>query len=566
MDSAVVTILLIDDSEDDAVLVQDLLSEVKGCRYHFDWVSSYEEGLSALRSDRHDLCLLDYRLGRQDGLELLREVRAGGRNGPVIFLTGHGSYDVDLEAMKSGATEYLDKAGLTSALLERTLRYAIERHRTEQKLAQLAKYDSLTGLPNRALFQERLAQALALSGRESHQVALLFFDLDRFKVVNDTFGHFAGDLLLKEVARKLRATLRQSDLIARLGGDEFVVLLPEISSPSTPVRVSQKILNLFSRPFVLDGQEVFAATSIGISLYPHDASDPHGLIKCADRAMYNAKEQGGNACKFFSVSMDLEVKERLDLETLLHHAVEREEFDVLFQTQIDLQSRRIIGAEAQLCWQAPSGELLLADRIVPLLEESGLILPAREWSLRRVCRQINDWSAAGLSSLRISVNLSVRQLKQPGLVGLIDGILYDAGLPGSCLELEITEGNLGGEGQDTESVLQELHGLGIGLVLDQFGSVGAPLRQLRRYPIEKLKIGSPFVAGVDQSPTDQAIVRGIIALAHSLKIQVVAVGVETEAECDWLRQNGCDAAQGAYFGGNFTAEALTQMLATGTAL
>jgi len=434
--------------------------------------------------------------------------------------------------------------------------------RAEERLVELAHFDQLTGLPNRILFQDRLRQALPQASRTGKLVALLFLDLDRFKLVNDSLGHTVGDLLLKEVASRLTHCVRKSDTVARLGGDEFTVLLTNITSVHDAAKVAQKILDDFSRPFGLQGPELFVTPSIGITLYPFDGDDIDLLLKNADTAMYRAKQMGRNNYQFYSADMNTATIAQLTLESSLRYALKREEFLIHYQPQVDLETGQITSVEALLRWQHPSLGLIGPQEFIPIAEETGLIVPIGEWVLRTACAQAAAWRKAGLPPIRMVVNLSIRQFKQPQLIENIEQILREAGLGPQHLGLELTESMLMENEERTVSVLAELNKLGIQISIDDFGTGYSCLRYLKCFPIHILKIDQSFVREIETNATDAAIVTSIIMLARNLGLKVVAEGVESAAQLEFLKANGCDRMQGYYFSKPLTPEALEEKLRT----
>ncbi len=417
-----------------------------------------------------------------------------------------------------------------------------ERKKAEQKLSFLANFDSLTGLPNRSLFRDRLAQAVNRADRQEHLVALLFLDLDRFKTINDSLGHTSGDNLLLQVAHRLKSVLRKCDTVARLGGDEFTLILEDISHIDVVSGLANKILDIFSEPFVLDNQELYISTSIGITLYPFDETDIDNLIKDADTAMYHAKAMGRNNYQFYTQEINKKDNDRLTLETDLRKALDRDEFQLHFQPKINLKNGKVVGVEALLRWKNHPNVSPAA--YIPLLEETGLIIPVGEWVLRTACNQIRAWQAEKLPALHIAVNLSVRQFSQKDLIDTISRILKETGLEPHLLELEITESLLMDNKESNIAILTNIKNMGVRISMDDFGTGYSSLSYLKRFPIHTLKIDQSFVKGITANADDAAIAGAIINLAHSLRLNVVAEGVETQEQHDFLLQNGCNQAQG----------------------
>jgi len=422
-----------------------------------------------------------------------------------------------------------------------------ERKRNEEEIRRIAYYDALTKLPNRAFFLEQLRRTLAAAKRNQRRSALLFCDLDNFKDVNDSLGHDKGDLLLQGIAERLSACIRQGDTLSRLGGDEFVLLLPVVTSDRDAVMVARKIKDQLAVPFDLDGQEVYTTPSIGIAFYPDDGDTVSTLLKHADMAMYAAKTKGRNRYQFFSEDMHRRASERMKLEAGLRQALDRGEFQVVYQPQYELASGRLVGVEALLRWQHPEEGTVLPARFIPLAEETGLIHPIGEWVLRTACAQAQEWLAAGYPDLRVAVNLSGRQFTEPGLVDLVRRILGETGLGARHLELEVTEGVLMQDAAVARTTVETLHADGVGLAIDDFGAGYSSLIHLRNLPVRRLKISPELVRAIDRDRRDAAIAASIIGLGESLGLEIVAEGVETEAQAAVLRSLGCPLVQGFHF-------------------
>jgi len=419
-----------------------------------------------------------------------------------------------------------------------------ERKQAEKRLVQLANYDSLTGLPNRTLFRDRLTHAVAQANRKNRLVALLFLDLDRFKMINDSLGHHAGDKLLQAVSERLLANAREEDTVARLGGDEFTVILEDITNTEDATIVARKILEVMGKPFYLDGHEVFVTTSIGIAIFPLDGQGLDGLLKNADTAMYRAKEQGRNNYQFYTADMNAKAVEHLIMESSLRHALDRDEFVLHFQPQIDLHSREITGMEVLLRWNHPELGLLYPNQFMLLAEETGLIISIGEWVLNKACAQAALWQSQGLPPMRIAVNLSALQFREDNLVATVADALDLAGLDPQYLELEITESFLMDNVDSAIVKLKALSNLGVHLAIDDFGTGYSSLSYLKKFPLNTLKIDQSFVRDISTDPDDAAIAEAIIALAQTLNLRVMAEGVETEEQINFLRTRGCDQAQG----------------------
>ncbi|MYN24979.1 putative bifunctional diguanylate cyclase/phosphodiesterase [Duganella levis] len=444
-----------------------------------------------------------------------------------------------------------------------------QRKQFEEELMHLARHDALTGLANRTLLLDRVSQAIAQARRSGNQVAMLFLDLDRFKTINDSLGHDAGDRVVIEVGRRLKQAVRDADTVARFGGDEFVVLLPELPTEDIAAALAQKILNALFEPMLIHGHELAPACSIGISLYPRDGDNGKTLLRNADAALYQAKAMGRGNYQFYSEEMNARTLDRLTLESGLRHAVERGELQLKYQPQIDLADGAMLGAEALLRWHPAGQQLVMPDAFITIAEETGLIVPIGEWVLRTACAQQVAWRQAGLPDLRIAVNLSARQFRQPGLDAMVARVLAETGCAADRLELEITESVLMERPDSAAQTLQRLSDMGVQLAIDDFGTGYSSLSYLKRFPINALKIDRSFVRDIAAksaaSNDDGAIAAAVIALAHSMGLTVVAEGVETEQQRDFLRQLHCDQAQGFYFSEPMSAAALAHLFIQGEA-
>jgi len=435
-----------------------------------------------------------------------------------------------------------------------------EHKQTEAELHRLAYFDSLTGLPNRVLFNDRLHQALTDARRRSRLVALMLLDIDRFKVVNDTLGHEAGDCLLREIAARLQHSIREGDTVSRLGGDEFALVFADVGDIQHVAQLAQKGLSQFTSPVVIDGREVFTGASIGIALYPADTEDADSLLKFADSAMYHAKESGRNNFQFYSHEMTASVQARLRLETDLRRAVDHHEFFLHYQPQVDARSNRIIGVEALLRWRDPSGTLISPAQFIPLAEETGLIIPIGKWVLETACAQLKRWHDAGHGELSMSVNIASRQIRDPRFRETVSQAIASAGILPQALELEITESVLLEHSNETLRTLNDLKRLGITLAIDDFGTGYSSLSYLKRFPIDRLKIDQSFVRDLADDNNDLAIVRAIIALARAMRLSVIAEGVEKPEQLELLRCEDCHQYQGYFFAHPMDADGVSAKL------
>ena len=436
-----------------------------------------------------------------------------------------------------------------------------DRKVIQERIQHLAYHDNLTGLPNRLLFQDRLANSIARAERSSHKVAVLFVDLDNFKNINDSLGHDAGDELLRGVSRRLSQCIRLEDSIARQGGDEFIVLLDSIDDSRGGSVVAQKILNALRQPFRVGGIEQHVSGSVGIALYPEDGRDPQTLMKNADTAMFHAKAQGKNAYQYFTAQMNVAVKRRMTMESALRRAVMAKDFVLHYQPQVDLRTGAIVALEALVRWQPPDGATIMPGDFIPLAEETGLIGELGEWVLHEACRQARAWQDAGMGLRRMAVNLSARQFADAGFLETVTRVLERTGLDPRALELEITETQVMSQTEPLMALLNRLSGMGVQLAIDDFGTGYSSLSYLKRLPIRKLKIDQSFVRDVTVDPNDRAIVTAIINMARSLELDTIAEGVETPAQLELLQAAGCDVGQGYLFSRPATAAALQELLA-----
>jgi len=428
--------------------------------------------------------------------------------------------------------------------------------RAAENARYLAYHDTLTGLPNRYLFNDRLKQAIAHAEREKQLLAILFLDIDNFKHTNDTIGHKAGDVLLQSVAERLARCLRSADsvsrlspgesetLVARLGGDEFTMLLSDISNIQDPAKVAQRILSMVAEPFIIGSHEVFITASLGIAVYPFDGKDLDTLLVNADVAMYQAKDQGRNNYQYYSESMNKFTFERFTIGHKLRRALDHNEFMLFYQPQIDIRTGKMIGVEALIRWLQPDLVLIKPNEFIPLAEETGLIIPIGEWVLRTACAQSKAWQKAGLHSIRMTVNVSAVQFKQQNFVEMVSQVLNDTGLAQECLQLELTESTIMKDSENTIRKLQALQAMGIQVAIDDFGTGYSSLNYLKRFPLSTLKIDYSFVRDLVSSSVDQSIVNAIVSLAHNFNLKVIAEGVETKKQLTFLHEARCGGVQG----------------------
>jgi diguanylate cyclase (GGDEF)-like protein/PAS domain S-box-containing protein len=437
------------------------------------------------------------------------------------------------------------------------------RKNAEEKLAQLAQFDAVTGLPNRNLLQERVEHAIAQARRRGRGAGVLFVDLDRFKLVNDTHGHHVGDQLLAQVGRRLKDCMRRDDTVARLGGDEFAAVIADLARPDDAAIVAQKILDSFAAPFDLGGRETFITASIGVAAFPNDGADSDALLKCADVAMYRAKESSRNTFCFYTAEMNARAASMLQLNTDLRRAVERGEFRLHYQPKVNLATGEMIGMEALLRWQHAERGLVPPLEFIPSLEDSGLILAVGDWVVEEACRQLREWTRAGLQLAPVAVNLSAKQFRRRDLDQVIRRLLAEHGISPALLELEITESSLMEDPQDAIRQLQALREAGLRISVDDFGTGYSSLAYLTRLPLSTLKIDRSFVSAAISDSNSAAIVKMVIDMAQRLNFDVVAEGIETEQHVTFLRQHGCGQGQGYHFGRPMPAEAMAPRMKIG---
>ncbi len=693
MQADVIKVLLVDDDEDDFIITRRLLRDGGPGRFALEWVSTIEAARRVIAERRHDVYLLDYALGSADGLELIRESVAAGCAAPMIMLTGHGSRDVDMKALQAGAADYLDKGEITAPLLERAIRYALEKARAivalreseqryalavdgasdglwdwnldsksiylsprwkgmlgyidselgndihewfgrvhaddrarlqsamsshlsgdtpqfeiehrmmtrqqvyrwmyargvavrrpdgtayrmagsltdiharkiaEEQIIRGSLHDALTGLPNRLLLKDRLLQQIRYARRHhGYLFAILFIDLDCFKLVNDSLGHMRADQLLVAAGQRLQNNLRPGDTVSRFGGDEFVILLTDIADVDAVVAVADRIQSDFMRPFCIDGEEVLTTLSIGIVIYDRMHDSPDDVLRDADTAMYMAKQRGGAGHAIFGSEMSANASERLQIRAELRRAVDDKALAVHYQPIVDLRQGRIAGFEALLRWQHPDRGQIAPANFIQAAESTGLIVPIGNLVLREACHQVASWrkSVDAEIPLSISVNLSVRQLQRPEFLDQLLSLLSDTGIPASALKLELTEGALFGQSDAGVRALEGIREAGIQLHIDDFGTGYSSLNYLSRLPVSALKVDRSFVAALMEEDGNSKISRGVVTLAHSLGIEVIAEGIESDGQLQVLRDElGCDFGQGFLFARAVDAESATRLL------
>ncbi len=520
------------------------------------------EKAAAAREDAVDL-REDAAQGRE-GAAQVREEEAQEREGAAtsreqeIRTAEAQSASDDHILMLQHASAHLATADLEAHKLTEQVQVA------KDNLQHLVHHDVLTDLPNRTLLQDRLGQAIEMARRQDRQLAVMFMDLDQFKHINDSLGHAVGDQLLQAVAQRLVGCVRDSDTVSRQGGDEFVLLLPHIEHAEDAALTAQKLLAALVLPHRIDGHTIHIGASIGISIYPDNGPDAETLIKCADSAMYHAKENGRDNYQFFEQSMNVRAVERQFIEGGLRRALELQEFVLHYQPKINLQSGAIVGVEALIRWQHPQRGLLSPIQFVPIAEDCGLILPIGRWVLREACRQARAWQDAGLPPIAVAINTSAPEFRAEDFLDNLRATLEASRLEPRYLELELTESVLMRDAEATGSVLHALSDLGIKLAVDDFGTGYSSLSYLRQFPIDTLKIDQSFVSRMTHNPDDAAIADAVISMAKALRLHVIAEGVETAGQVAFLLARQCDEGQGYYFGRPVAAESLAGLLQAGT--
>jgi diguanylate cyclase (GGDEF)-like protein len=508
----------------------------------------------ALEQRHWQLIITDHTMPGFNSTDVLEMVKRSGLDVPVIIVSGTIGEEVAVHAMKTGAHDYIMKDSLARLIpaIERELRDTETRrarNQAEQALSHMAYHDSLTNLVNRSMLHDRLEQALVRARRDDTLLALLFIDLDRFKIINDTFGHTTGDMLLQSVAERLRTCARRNDVISRYGSDEFVIVMENLDSRNEAAAVAQAVIDAMLKPFHINKHEMYIGSSIGI-VFSRDC-DGRGemLIRKADVAMFRAKNLGRNKYQFYVAEMGDESESRNQLEQSLYQALGRDEFELFFQPQVHIETGLLRGAEVLLRWRHPTLGLVSPAQFIDLLEETGLVLPVGEWVMRTACEQWYEWLQSGLITEQhiVSVNISSYQFKGADLVFSVGSILADTNLPPHMLDLEITEGTLMEDTQLSQQILQTLKEMGVNLSIDDFGTGYSSLSYLKKFPIDYLKIDQSFVRDLINNPDDAVIATAIIGLSHNLHMKVIAEGVETVEVLDFLAGQKCDIYQGYYY-------------------
>jgi diguanylate cyclase (GGDEF)-like protein len=537
-------VVLADDDPSIRLMVRHVLESED-----FDIVEA-SDGLEAIKAvEKHHpaLILLDAVMPGIDGFTTCQTIKEKGHTDiPVMMITGLDD-DASVErAYEVGAIDFITKP-IKWAVLKHRVKSVVAKVIAERKVQLLAYQDTLTGLPNRLLFADRLEQAVIRSERSRTSMALMLVDIDDFKLVNDSFGHDAGDKLIKAVGDLISKSLRRADTIARLGGDEFAVIIEGIDGPEDAISIADNLTTILEHNVRLDDQETYTSASIGISVYPDDGKDARTLLKNADTAMFRAKESGRHCFQFYKPEMSVSAMERLDLENSLKAAFEKDEFLIHYLPVIDIHKNEVIGVEALLRWQHPDKGMIQPSDFVNAIEDSGLIIALGEWMIFSVCKQIKQWKEAGLENQNVSLNLSPRQFKEQDLLTVFIQAMAENDIDGKSLSVEITERTLIDNIGEVESTLKKLREKGVRILLDDFGTGYASLAYLKEFPVDVVKIDRSFVAGIPDNQDDAAIVDAIAGLTRGLKLALLAEGVENERQLDVLKSIGCQYGQGYYW-------------------
>ncbi len=580
------TILVVDDNPANLKLAIDYLESED---LQIAVAQSGKEAIQRLQRThltKPDLILLDVMMPVLDGYETCKKIKSEPelRDIPIIFLSALSETTSKVSAFSMGAVDYISKPINPEEMMARinthlelselhqeldlriklrtqelvdtniSLRNEIEkRNRIEEQIRYITTHDSLTDLPNRILFEDRLNQLIIQAKRHQERIALMFLDLDNFKMINDSLGHHIGDILLGEVANRLKGTLRYEDTVARLGGDAFVVCVPIRDVNEDIMAVSRKLSDSLRESFNIGSQLLHVSTSIGIAVYPNDGLDVNALMSNADAAMHYAKQSGGSEIKFYTTSLNALVQDQLNLSNLLREAIKNQELSMEYQPQIDFNTGKIIGAEALMRWYRCDGTAISPAEFIPVAEKNGLIKELGEWGLQQSCAELKRWHDAGHDDLKMSVNISVAQMHSAGLVDAVDCIVNNLELSPSWLELEITESLLMQHSETAQSILHDFSNRGIQLAIDDFGTGYSSLAYLQDFPVNTLKIDISFVRNIG-TEHGNAIPSAIIAMAHSMHLKVVAEGIETELQKQFLQSQGCDYAQGFYYSRSVSGE------------
>lgn len=543
------SVLLIEDDEDDYLLTVDLLDEVYGKGYSLTWLSDASSVISQLKSKQPDICLVDFQLGASTGIELIELMQTEGFSRiPTILLTGMNSHELDVEATNVGATDYLVKSQLDGEKLERSIRYALHQKEVESQVRHLAYHDPLTEIANRALFTEHLERAISVAQRHGDYGALLFIDLDNFKSVNDSLGHSVGDELIIEISQRLQNSIRSEDVVARFGGDEFVILLSRLSDNADTAKemaenISEKLRLKVNEPMTLSDNEVRVGCSMGIAMFSDCTTSGENLMKQADMAMYTAKEEGKNAFCFFEARMEESANTSYWVEQELHQALEQDQFELHYQPVFGLPDQQIIGCEALIRWRHPTRGLILPDQFISIAEQGSVICGIGKFVITEACKYLDQ-----LSSLpSVDINIGAKHFDNDVFVDDLLTSLESTGVDPCRLIIELTESDVLKNIRLARDKMILLREIGFRFALDDFGTGYSSLSVLRDLPFDYLKIDKSFIFEIGKDPSNDAITQAIIAMSRILGMKVIAEGVETSEQLDFLLEHSCEAAQGYWF-------------------
>lgn len=544
MNKPMIRVLVVEDDSADFLLVKQSLQKSDRNHYSIRHITEFREASEALYEDDYDLVLLDYFLGSNSGLELLQQARMTQFNKPIIVMTGNNSPELDDMLMKEGAADFIPKDELSTTLLDRSIRHAIERKEAEFEIAELVRRDPLTGLGNRHIFEEHMEMAIARAARSQQHLAVIFLDLDRFKDINDSLGHHVGDLLLTLIGERLRRSVRKSDFVARIGGDEFTVLLDDIEHVEDVNHIVEKISREVCRPAPVSNTTLDITVSMGVAIYPEHGKLAMELMQKADMALYESKARGAGSYHIFTDRLQARLIHGLETEKELRLALRAQQFELYYQPQIDLESGTICGLEALIRWNRPGGRVVSPLEFIPVAVRSGLIVPIGCWVIETACQQLQLWREAGLN-VPVSVNVSPRQLKYQGFLEQLLNCITRYKIAPGMLELELTEDALIENGFNQSTMLKAIRNAGIGIAIDDFGTGYSSMRYLREFPLDRIKIDKSFVSenGV-KGLREPAITQSILSLAQGLNLSVVAEGVETRKQKQQLQAQGCTICQG----------------------
>jgi diguanylate cyclase (GGDEF)-like protein len=540
-------ILVVEDNEEDADFLKACLNREAGRELTIEIHDNMADAAAALDTGQFDVVLLDLHLPDATGVACVERILEVDSTTPIVVLSGREDEDYAVEILTRGVQDYLVKWEGDGKFILRAIRYAIERKRMERELSYLARYDSLTGIPNRQYLQDQLERAAQLSQRSGRKFGLLFLDIDRFKIVNDTLGHGMGDSLLRAVVRRLQGRIRGGDLLARLGGDEFAVLVEDIEGPIELETVAQKIVSAFEDPFQLSDRSVSVTASMGLTLFPVDNVDGKALLNNADIAMYQAKDAGRNNFKFFTQTMHEDILRYHKIEMDLKNALAKDEFYLAYQPQAVLADNRVESVEALLRWRRADGIEVPAAEFISVAEDCGVIVPVGHRILEQACQQLREWHGTQFESYRIAINIAPIQFRQPGFDQHVRSVLGNYRIDPSRIELELTERSLMDDSDTTRECLKSLKDAGVRIAIDDFGTGYSCLNYLRQFPIDVLKLDRSFVHDIETADDGRVICSVILLIAQRLGLDTIAEGIENEAQLAFLRDHGCRIGQGYYY-------------------